>query len=86
VLAADDDELVAAWRQLASLEGLFCEPSSAAGLVAVLRGDVEGERLVVTVTGHGLKDPAAADRFAPRPVAVPADPDAIAGAFRARKR
>jgi threonine synthase len=86
VLAADDDELVAAWRQLASLEGLFCEPSSAAGLVAVLRGDVEGERLVVTVTGHGLKDPAAADRFAPRPVAVPADPDAIAGAFRARTR
>jgi threonine synthase len=78
VLVADDTELVDAWRMLASAEGLFCEPSSAAGLVAVLRGDVEGDRVVVTITGHGLKDPTAADRYAPRPVAVPADPDAIA--------
>jgi threonine synthase len=80
VLEATDDELVDAWRTLASEEGLFCEPSSAAGLVAVLRGDVEGDRLVVTITGHGLKDPAAADRHAPRPVAVPADPAAIVSA------
>ena len=48
-------------------EGLFCEPSSAAGLAAVLRGDVEGDRVVVTITGHGLKDPAAADRSRRRP-------------------
>ena len=44
VLAVDDDELVATWRRLAAEEGLFCEPSSVAGLAAVLRGDVEGER------------------------------------------
>jgi threonine synthase len=86
VVDADDDALVDAWRALAAEEGLFCEPSSAAGLVAVLRGDVEGERLVVTITGHGLKDPAAADRHAPPPVAVAADPDAIADASAARKR
>jgi threonine synthase len=86
VVDADDDALVAAWRALAAEEGLFCEPSSAAGLVAVLRGDVEGERLVVTITGHGLKDPAAADRYAPPPVAVAADPDAIASAFRSGNR
>jgi threonine synthase len=84
VLEADDDELVDAWRALATDEGLFCEPSSAAGLVAVLRGDVNGDRLVVTITGHGLKDPAAADQHASRPVAVPADPDAIALAARSR--
>lgn len=86
VLVVDDAELVAAWRALAADEGLFCEPSSAAGLAAVLRGDVEGDRLVVTITGHGLKDPAAADRHAPAPTAVAADPDAIAGASAARKR
>ncbi|HEX5584442.1 threonine synthase [Gaiella sp.] len=86
VLDADDDALVDAWRRLAEEEGLFCEPSSAAGLVAVLRGDVAGERLVVTITGHGLKDPAAADRYAPPPVAVPADPEAIVSASAARKR
>jgi threonine synthase len=86
VLVVDDAELVAAWRALAADEGLFCEPSSAAGLAAVLRGDVEGDRLVVTITGHGLKDPAAADRHAPAPTAVAADPDAIASASAARKR
>jgi len=82
VVAAEDDELVAAWHALSTEEGLFCEPSSAAGLVAVLRGDVAGERLVVTITGHGLKDPAIADRLAPPPVEVDPDPDAIAAAAR----
>jgi len=86
VVGADDDELVEAWRRLAAEEGLFCEPSSAAGLAAVLRGDVQGERLVVTITGHGLKDPAAADHYAPAPVVVEPDPDAIASASAARKR
>jgi threonine synthase len=82
VLAVDDDAIVAAWRRLAAEEGLFCEPSSAAGLAAVLRGDVAGDRLVVTVTGHGLKDPTIADRIAPRPIEVDPDPDAIAAAAR----
>jgi threonine synthase len=86
VLEVDDSELVDAWRALAAREGLFCEPSSAAGLAAVLRGDVEGERIVVTITGHGLKDPAAAERFSGSAVEVDADPDAIAGASRAGKR
>ena len=82
VVSATDDELVAAWRALATEEGLFCEPSSAAGLAAVLRGDVEGERIAVTITGHGLKDPVVADRFAPPPAAVDPDPDAIVSASR----
>ncbi|HET8741358.1 MAG TPA: threonine synthase [Gaiella sp.] len=86
VIAAEDAALVDAWRTLAAEEGLFCEPSSAAGLVAVLQGDLEGERLVVTVTGHGLKDPDAADRYALPPVAVAPDPDAIAGASGSGKR
>lgn len=80
VVSVDDDELVAAWRSLASQEGLFCEPSSAAGIAAVLRGDVEGERIVVTITGHGLKDPEAADRLAPPLAEVDPDADAIARA------
>jgi threonine synthase len=57
-----DDEILAAYRELAATEGVFVEPASAssvaglrkaaaAGLVAV------GERVVCTVTGHGLKDP-----------------------------
>jgi threonine synthase len=57
-----DAEILAAYRELAATEGVFVEPASAAsvaglrkaaagGLVAV------GERVVCTVTGHGLKDP-----------------------------
>ena len=79
--SARDDEIVDAWRELAEVEGVFCEPSSAAGLVAVRRGAVEG-RVVVTLTGHGLKDVTSADRFAPPARRVDLDPDAIAEAAR----
>jgi threonine synthase len=82
VVAVDDDAIVAAWRELAALEGLFCEPSSAAGLAALRRGDVVGERVVVTVTGHGLKDVESVERYAPPPVLVDADPAAIAQVAR----
>jgi threonine synthase len=81
VLSASDDEIVAAWRELAAEEGLFCEPSSAAGVVAVRRGAVSG-RVVATLTGHGLKDVASAERFAPPAAKVDPDPDAIADAAR----
>jgi threonine synthase len=81
VLSASDDEIVDAWRELAETEGVFCEPSSAAGLVAVRHGEVSG-RIVVTLTGHGLKDVASADRYAPPARLVDPDPDAIAEAAR----
>ncbi len=82
VVTVSDEEIVAAWLQLAKVEGLFCEPSSAAGLAAIRRGDVAGERLVVTITGHGLKDTESADRYAPALDQVESDPDAIAAAAR----
>jgi len=83
IVTVSDDEIVAAWLELATTEGLFCEPSSAAGLAAIRRGAVLGERVVVTITGHGLKDTEAADRYAPPLAQVDADPDAIATAARA---
>ena len=57
-----DAEILAAYRQLAATEGVFVEPASAASVAglrkAVEHGLVEaGERVVCTVTGHGLKDP-----------------------------
>jgi threonine synthase len=81
VVSVTDDEIVAAWLQLAREEGLFCEPSSAAGLAFLRRRtDLQGARVVVTITGHGLKDPDIANRHAPPPMLVDADPDAIAAA------
>jgi threonine synthase len=63
--AVTDDEILAAWRDLAQLEGIFCEPSSAASLAGIRRLANEGrlERDATTVcvlTGSGLKDPTTA--------------------------
>ncbi len=57
-----DVEILAAQKMLASHEGIFCEPASAASLAGALKdinaGKIEeGSRIVCTLTGHGLKDP-----------------------------
>ena len=81
VVSLTDEEILAAWRDLARLEGVFCEPSSAAGLAAVARQRPErGACVVCVITGHGLKDPDAAGRLSTPPAQVPPDPDAIARA------
>jgi threonine synthase len=56
-----DAEILSAQRELASREGVFVEPASAAGVAGLLLESAEGvryagQRVVVTVTGHGLKD------------------------------
>jgi threonine synthase len=55
--AIPDDAIFDAWRLLAREEGLFCEPSSAAGLAALLADPPQAARVVCIITGHGLKDP-----------------------------
>ena len=85
IVTVSDEEIVAAWLELATVEGLFCEPSSAAGLAAIRRGAVPGERLVVTITGHGLKDTENASRYAPPLRQIDADPDAIAAAAKSKR-
>ena len=81
VVSATDDQIIAAWQDLARLEGLFCEPSSAAGIAGLRAHPPEpGSRVVCVITGHGLKDPATVDRTAPPPIEVEADADAIAEA------
>jgi threonine synthase len=81
IVSLSDEEILASWRELAELEGLFCEPASAAGLAAVVKERPEpGARVVCVITGHGLKDQEAAARLSTPPVSVPADPDAIAEA------
>ncbi|WP_442880477.1 threonine synthase [Aeromicrobium sp.] len=57
--AVTDDEILSAQRELASREGVFVEPASAAGVAGLLKsaGSVEpGSTIAITVTGHGLKD------------------------------
>jgi len=57
-----DDEITEAYRMIAKLEGVFCEPASAAGVAGVIKLNnrgifKKGEVVVCTLTGHGLKDP-----------------------------
>ncbi len=83
VVALADEAILRAWRDLAHEEGVLCEPSSAAGLAALVQAGVEpGARVVCVLTGHGLKDSETAARENPVPVVVDPDPDAIAEASR----
>jgi len=83
IVTVTDEQILAAWSDLARLEGMFCEPSSAAGIAALALDPPRGLRVVATITGHGLKDPETADRLAPSSVVVDPDPDAIAAASEA---
>ena len=62
-----DDEILNAYRLLASREGIFCEPASAAAVAGFLKlarqgVDFRGKRVVCIITGSGLKDPELASR------------------------
>jgi threonine synthase len=64
--AVTDDEILAAYHELSRLEGVFCEPSSAASVAGVIKaartGGLDPGATVVTVlTGNGLKDPTTAE-------------------------
>ena len=59
--AVSDARILDAQRQLAARDGVFVEPASAAGIAGLLQDleageSYEGSTVVVTVTGHGLKD------------------------------
>ncbi len=62
IVTVSDAELLEWWRSIARLEGLFCEPASAAGVAGVARMR-PGGRIVCVLTGHGLKDPDAVERL-----------------------
>ncbi len=64
-----DEEILEVQWQLASTEGVFCEPASAVSVAGALRdirsGRIpQGSTVVCTLTGHGLKDPDVAKRHA----------------------
>lgn len=84
-----DDEILAAQSWLASHEGIFVEPASAASIAGLFKCCdparhpafsfeqlSEGSRIVCTVTGHGLKDPDAV-RFKTDPPVSPNEADVI---------
>lgn len=83
VWAVTDEEILQAYGELARLEGIFVEPASAASVAGLKKLLAEGflgrekATVVLTVTGHGLKDPDTAVRIAREPEQVPADTEAV---------
>jgi threonine synthase len=79
IFAVTDDEILAAYRFLATSESVFCEPASAASVAGLMKvGVPEGSTVVCVLTGHGLKDP----DIAIGQIAVPATVEADYAAVR----
>jgi len=77
-----DDEILSAYRLLATEVGIFGEPASAASLAGLIKLSREGmdfasKSVVCIVTGTGLKDPDTALKSAQQPVELPADVTAV---------
>ncbi|MDQ6722126.1 MAG: threonine synthase [Candidatus Dormibacteraeota bacterium] len=83
IAAVTDTEILSAQIQLASSEGLFAEPASAAPLALLFRlvreGKIEKDSItVVVVTGSGLKDPDAALKNVEPPIELDGDARTLA--------
>ncbi len=80
-----DDEILEAYKLLARMEGIFCEPASAASVAGVIkcsRGgmDFSSSTIVCIITGNGLKDPSVALALASHPLEESsADAQIVAG-------
>jgi len=80
--AVPDEEILEAYFLLASREGVFAEPASACALAGVRRLAERGffppgSRVVVVLTGNGLKDPETAIERAAGVETVSPDPEAV---------
>ena len=76
-----DDEIINAYRLMATKEGIFGEPASGASLAGLIKlakkNDFSGQRVVCIITGTGLKDPGVPARYARAPIELPADLAAV---------
>jgi threonine synthase len=85
--AVSDREILEAYRFIASKEGIFCEPASAASLAGVIKLSKkgyfkDGDTIVCTLTGNGLKDPDTALRVSEEPIRVRASVSAVEDLLR----
>jgi threonine synthase len=88
IVTVSDEEITAATRILAALTGVWGEPAALAGIAALPHLRDRGligpkERVLVLLTGHGLKDPATARTAAPgRAIEVDPRSEAVQEALR----
>ncbi|MGH2456389.1 MAG: threonine synthase [Candidatus Limnocylindria bacterium] len=85
--AVTDEEILQMQLRILRLEGIFCEPASAAGVAGVAGLCRDGrlhrsEGVVCILTGHGLKDPDVVAGEEGSLTPIPADLDSIRRALR----
>ncbi len=81
-----DEEILDAYGLLTRLEGVFCEPASAAPVAGLAKWVkthefAQDDAVVCILTGHGLKDPDTAVRRSTRPMSVGANMAEVLGAL-----
>jgi threonine synthase len=86
IRAVSDAAILEAYRAIAALEGVFCEPASGAGVAglraAIADGAVDADtRCVCVLTGNGMKDPDTAVSGGVRPATIKADIADLAAAM-----
>jgi threonine synthase len=86
IRAVSDAAILEAYRTIAQMEGVFCEPASGAGVAglraAVAAGAIDPDtRCVCVLTGNGMKDPDTAVSGGVRPAAIAADAGELAAAM-----
>ena len=86
-VTVSDEEILEAMRLLARQAGVFAEPAGATPLAGLCRSLREGaidpaERIIIVVTGNGLKDVASAVRAAGHPHLIEPTPAALETAVR----
>ena len=89
--AIGDDDILEAYRLLASKEGVFCEPASAIGVAGILSLAKRAffkhnPRIVCILTGHGLKDPQTALKMTETVPTMTADAGAVAARLALPRR
>ncbi|MFN3471139.1 MAG: threonine synthase [Aquificaceae bacterium] len=80
--AVSDEEILYAYKLIASTEGVFCEPASAASVAGLIKLNREGyfkggELVVCVLTGNGLKDPDTAMKVCEAPITLPPDVEKV---------
>lgn len=81
--AVSDEEIIDAYKLLAVSEGILAEPASAVPVAGVIKKNREGlfrqgDVVVCTLTGHGLKDPDIAIRESGQPIRIAPDIESLA--------
>ena len=88
IIAVSDEAILSMQKLLASREGIWVEPASAAGLAGLAQEiaagtlDPDGKSIVAVCTGHGLKDPDVITQGGIQLESIPAKLEALEAVIR----